>query len=347
MGAGTVTASGAVAVANFRPAALERVALQARDVRLDVRPYYAGLLDGELTLSGPIGDPAHLPEVVGRLTFKRGELDASALLSSALSGGGTPLAYRGPELRLRDVQLTTGDDLVVRLGRLRVDANPGDVVLAGGTLRRPTLNGRLTADRGTVTLFGRTFTLRAGEARFFPQFGLKPLISLDAETDVDVVELVGLGQARRVVPTRIFLEARQVFPEELAERVVLRSEPPHSREELVAVLSGQRSASAGADVRLLLQAELSRALFGDVEQSIARAFGLSEFAVSYDFVEPLQLRIGRLLVRDLYLRLTTVFDVETRFVWSLEWRVYRNFLLTFSVDTEGRTDTLLRYTLRF
>jgi len=46
-------------------------------------------------------------------------------------------------------------------------------------------------------------------------------------------------------------------------------------------------------------------------------------------------------------RLTTIFEQPTRFVWSLEWRFIRNLMLTFSVDNAGRSDALLRYTIRF
>jgi len=115
----------------------------------------------------------------------------------------------------------------------------------------------------------------------------------------------------------------------------------------VGLLAGKVAALPGADVQALLRAELGRALFGRVEAAIARALGLSEFTVQYDFARPLQLRVGRLLVRDLYLRLTTVFEQETRFVWSLEWRFLRNVMLAFSVDNAGRSGALLQYSFRF
>jgi len=81
--------------------------------------------------------------------------------------------------------------------------------------------------------------------------------------------------------------------------------------------------------------------------TIARALGLSEFTIQYDFSRPLQLRIGRLIVRDLYLRLTTIFEQPTRFVAALEWRFYRNVMLTLSADNTARVDALLQYTIRF
>ncbi len=334
LGEGTLEATGSVAIAHFRPERVERLAVRARDARVEVPPYFAGAVDADLTLSGSLTGAQAPPELTGEVTVKRGDLDALALLPAP----GRQAASPGPDLRLRDVRLVSGEDLTVHLGRMRVEIAAGDALAVGGTLRQPSVTGRLTAQRGAVTVFGRTFTLREGEARFLPQLGMRPLISLDAETDL----LLEDGST-----TKVFLEARQVFPEEMVDRVVLRSDPPHSREEIVGLLAGGAVAEPGVDVQALLRAELGRALLGGVETAIARALGLSEFAVQYDFARPLQLRVGRLLVRDLYLRLTTIFEQETRFVWSLEWRFLRNVMLAFSVDNAGRSDALLQYTFRF
>ena len=123
-----------------------------------------------------------------------------------------------------------------------------------------------------------------------------------------------------------------------------------SRGEIVALLARQSGLAhlASGDVEAALRVELSRALFGQVGETIARALGLDEFTIQYDAAQPLQLRIGRLLVRDLFVTLTTVFHQErTRFIWALEWRFARNLMLTLTLDNFGRTDTLLLYTIRF
>ncbi|MDR7473398.1 MAG: translocation/assembly module TamB domain-containing protein [Armatimonadota bacterium] len=334
LGEGRLEATGSVAIAHFRPDRVERLAVRARDARIEAPPFFTGAVDADLVLTGSLTGAQAPPELTGEVTVKRGDLDALGLLPAP----GRQAASRGPDLRLRDLRLTSGEDLTVHLGRMRVELAPGDTLSVGGTLRQPSVTGRLTAQRGAVTVFGRTFTLREGEARFLPQLGMHPLISLDAETDL----LLADGST-----TKVFLEARQVFPEEIVDRVVLRSDPPHSREQIVGLLAGGAVAEPGADVQALLRAELGRALFGGVEAAIARALGLGEFTVQYDFARPLQLRVGRLLVRDLYLRLTTIFEQETRFVWSLEWRFLRNVMLAFSVDNAGRSGALLQYTLRF
>ncbi len=327
MGAGTLSATGAVVVADFRPARIERLTVRARDARLEVKPLFAGEVDADLTFSGPLRDANTPPEIAGAVTLKRGDL----VIGAAPGGSG----WRGPDFRLREVRLRGGEDLAVHVGRLRIDLKEGEVI-AGGTLRRPALDGEWVADRGTMTVFGQTFLLREGRARFLPQLGLTPIVSLEAETQVGAV--------------RVFIEVHQSLPHEMADRLILRSDPPRSREEIVRLLAQQSGLPhlLAGDVQAALRVELSRALFGEIGQTVARALGLSEFVIQYDFQQPLSLRIGRLLVRDLYLTLTTVFESpRTRFVWALEWRFARNLMLTLSLDNAGRADALLLYTIRF
>jgi translocation and assembly module TamB len=327
MGSGTVTAGGAVTVADFRPARIERLTVRASDARLEVKPLFAGEVDADLTFSGPLLDPATPPEVAGTLTLKRGDL----VISAAPGGSG----WRGPNFRLREVRVRGGEELAVHFGRLRIDLKEGEVI-AGGTLRQPALDGEWVADRGTMTVFGQTFILREGRARFLPQLGLTPVVSFEAETQVGA--------------TRVFIEVHQALPHEMADRMILRSDPPLSREEIAQLLARQSGLAhlAAGDVQSALRVELSRALFGEIGQTVARALGLTEFVIQYDFAQPLQLRIGRLLVRDLYLTLTTVFDApRPRFVWAMEWRFARNLMLTLSLDDVGRADALLLYQIRF
>ncbi|HEV8339097.1 MAG TPA: translocation/assembly module TamB domain-containing protein [bacterium] len=327
MGSGTVSATGAVAVADFRPARIERLSVRARDARLEVKPLFAGQVDADLTIAGSLLDAAAPPEIAGTLTLKRGDL----VISAAPGGSG----WRGPNFRLHDVRVRGGEELAVHLGRVRIDLQEGEVI-AGGTLRQPTLDGEWVAERGTMTVFGQTFILREGRARFLPQLGLTPIVSLEAETQLGA--------------TRVFIEVHQALPHEMADRMILRSDPPLSREEIAQLLaqhSGLAHLAAG-DVQSALRVELSRALFGEIGQTVARALGLTEFVIQYDFAQPLQLRIGRLLVRDLYLTLTTVFEApRTRFVWALEWRFARNLMFTLSLDNVGRSDALLLYQIRF
>jgi translocation and assembly module TamB len=330
LGEGTAQAGGTIAIAAFRPTRVEQFTLRTRDARVEIAPVFAGKVDADVTLSGPLGDPARPPELVGQMVLKEGDLVLTGAPAEFFGPGA-----RGPDLRLRQVRLVGGPALAVHLGRLRIDLKEGSVVVAGGTLRQPSLDGELTAERGTLTVFGQPFLLQEGHARFLPQLGLTPIISALAETQIGAI--------------RVFVEVRHATPDELADRLILRSEPSMSREEIVALLARQSGLAhlATGDVQAALQVELSRALFGQVGQTIARALGLSEFTIQYDVAQPLRLRIGKLLIRDLFVTLTTVFQERTRFIWALEWRFARNLMLTFTLDNFGRFDGLLLYTVRF
>lgn len=330
LGSGMASATGTIAISDFRLSRIEELRVRAQDARLEITPVFAGRVDADLTFSGPLGDPARPPEVAGQAVLKEGDVVIAGAKAGAGPGG------RRPNLSFRQVRMVGGPGLALHLGRLRIEVKEGSAVLLGGTLHAPALDGDVTAERGTLTALGQTFILREGQARFLPQLGVTPIISAQAET--------------RVGATRVFIEVQQALPDELGDRLILRSDPPMSRGEIVALLARQSGLAhlASGDVEAALRVELSRALFGQVGETIARALGLDEFTIQYDAAQPLQLRIGRLLVRDFFVTLTTVFHQErTRFIWALEWRFARNLMLTLTLDNFGRTDTLLLYTIRF
>jgi len=92
---------------------------------------------------------------------------------------------------------------------------------------------------------------------------------------------------------------------------------------------------------------VSAAVFGSVGRAVAQAFGLEEFAIAYDVEQPLTLRVGKSVVRNLYVTVTSEFGVEPRYVWSLEYRFTPTTMLSFSVDNLGTYDVLYRITYRF
>jgi translocation and assembly module TamB len=329
LGRGTVGLAGAVVVREFRPVRAEGLALQARGARLAAPPYVNADVDADLTLTGPLGDPDRPPELAGGVTLRNGTVAPPVGRAAAPSRPGPPT------VRFREVHLASGPDLAVQLGRLRIDLRQGSALVLGGTLAEPSLQGELVAERGALNVLGRTVLLQEGAARFVPGQGLVPRISARAET--------------RVGSTRIFIEVTDATPAELGERLVLTSDPPMSRQEIAALLYRESGLAAlrEGDVGEALRLELGRLLLGQVGASIARVLGLEEFTITYDFERPLQLRVGRLLLRDLYLTLTTVFEERTRFIWALEYRFAPAMLLTLNLDTFGRTDVLLLYRITF
>jgi hypothetical protein len=131
----------------------------------------------------------------------------------------------------------------------------------------------------------------------------------------------------------------------------LTSDPPFSRNEIVAALGRQSGFAAlftgGADLEAALVTELSNALFGQVGLAVASALGLEEFTLEYDAERQFALRIGTLLIQDLYLTWTTEFTTPRRTIWALEYRLSPTTRVSFSVDNASRWNVLYRVTYAY
>jgi len=336
MGGGEVSLAGSASLRNFR---LDRLALESRaaGVRLEMPQLYVGLVDAGLRLGGT----ATRPEISGTAAFSRGDLFVTSLSRGTGAENGRP--GLNPAL---NVDLVAGDALWVNVGALHLQIH--GAVRAGGTWRQPRLAGEVSADRGTFVAFNHTFNLTEGRATFTEFRGVVPSVDALAETRVTITRPGPTSTSPPVAqPVRVLLHVTGT-PGELT--LALSSDPPLSREEIVAALARQVGVTrllAGESLETVLRAELSAALFGSFGRAVARALGLEEFTIEYDAARPLTLRVGRLLIRDLYVTLTTEFDIQRRYIWGLEWRLTPITMFTLSVDNVGALEFLYRLTYRY
>ncbi|MGQ0568930.1 MAG: translocation/assembly module TamB domain-containing protein [Armatimonadota bacterium] len=298
--------------------------LQGTNVRIGIPPLVDAQFDGSVRVWGALGDPRRPPTLDGRVAVS----DGTIMLASVPGGPAPswPLVFQG-------LRFDAGPDLFVQVGGLRVGLEPGGSLLLTGTLRAPMLEGTVEARRGAVVALGNSFDLEEGKATFYPAFGLRPAVSALAVTQVGSL--------------RITLAIRGTAPDALT--LDLRSDPPLPESEIVALLGRQAGISQllSGDAQGLLRAELSRRLFAPVSLAIARALGLSELAIEYDFERPLRLRAGRALLRNLYLTATTTFEARTRVLWALEYRFAPGWQFAFRVDSDGQREAIFWYTTRF
>lgn len=318
-GEGAVSVTGAASIRNFRPDAL-RLQISADAARLQYAPVFSGIVDGVVRIEGT----AARPVVGGALTLSRGDLSVGSLEPA---GARAPAGGLNPVL---DVDLRAGDELWVNVGSLRLQVR--GTVHAAGTWRDPRLSGEATAGRGTLTAFNNTFTLTEGRATFAEFRGVVPFVDASAET--------------RIGTAIVFLQIVGT-PDNLT--LLLSSDPPMRREEIVALLARQAGIAQvlQGDLEGALRAEIGNVLFGPFGRAVARALGLEEFRIEYDFVRPLQLRIGKLVVSNLYVTLTSEFGATPRYVWALEYRITPATRLTFSIDSQSRVEFLYVITRRF
>jgi translocation and assembly module TamB len=320
-GEGTLALTGTVGIQAFQ---LNRLNLQldADRAKVAYRPYVSGLLEGTLRLEGT----AQRPTVTGKIALSGGDVTIGAGLSTP-AGNGNLISLTNPILNL-DVQ--AGEGLWVNVGGLRFQVH--GVLHTAGTWHRPQLSGEVTAEGGTFRAFNTTFTLTEGRASFSAFRGIVPFIDAVAET--------------RVGSTRVTLHVTGT-PDNLS--LALSADPPLSRQQIVELLASQTGITQllRGDLEGALRAQLSQALFGSVNLAAARALGLDEFTIVYDFIQPLQLRIGKLLVRNLYVTVTSTFADPPLYVWSLEYRFDRNRMLTLSLDNRRQISIFYLLSYRY
>jgi len=344
MGEGTVTGAGAIGIRNFRP---DRLTLQmtADGARLKYDPHFAGRVDGSVRIEGT----AARPLVGGSLVVSHGDVFVGAPRGTDV----TAQAGLNPTL---DVDLRAGEQLWVNIGDLRFEVH--GAVHAAGTLRDPRLSGEVTASRGNFTAFDTTFTLTEGSATFSESRGLMPFVDATAETRVrtqvtrTVQTPTGSVPETRTETVTIFVHV-QGTPDNLTAEY--SSDPTLPQNEILALLAGQArliQVLRGQSIEEALRAELSEALFGPIGREVAKALGLEEFQIEYDLfsastVRPLRLRIGKLLISNLYVTMTSEFGEVPRHVWSLEYRFTPNTQVSFSIDNQSELNLFYVVTYRF
>lgn len=340
MGEGTLTASGSVRFSNFRPDRLQ-LQLAAEGARLNHDPHFEGQVDGMLRIEGT----AARPLVAGSLVLSHGDVVIGETRRTVTTGPN--VTGLNPVL---NVDLQAGEELWVNIGDLRLQVH--GTVHAAGTWRDPRLSGEATAERGNFTAFDTTFTLTEARATFAEIRGLTPSVDATAETVVRTSIPDGTnpdGTPRtRIETVTIFIHIEGT-PDNL--NVTYSSDPELAQEEIRARLASQarlfQVLRGDVPLERALRAELSAALFGPIGREVARALGLEEFIIQYDFEQPLQLRIGKLLISNLYVTLTSEFGVNPRYIWSLEYRLSPNTQISFSVDNQQRFDLLYVVKYRF
>ncbi len=331
VGGGQVQASGTVGVSNLR---LDKVALDiaARGVTATVPGLYAGGVDAALTLSGR----ADRPVLAGTVTLSHGRVAAGEPFERATSNRSS--------LGL-DLILQASNDIWLNEGAVRAEL--GGSLHVGGTLDRPALSGTVRSLGGTLVLMGTSFQLTQGQAVFSEALGLDPQVSARAQA------LYG--------DTRVYLDVNGVLPD---PAVTWSAEPPLSQSEILGLVAGSSSGS-----NAFVGQGVGRLILGSVSQALRTAFHLDELTIAYDSQNPVTLRIGKFLVRNLYLALSQVFGRtagtgttavapvapvpgpgavtrvgdpgQTFTVASLEYFLSPTFSLSYSVDTLGNNGVFL------
>lgn len=222
VGGGTLSAQGNATLANLdRPADLP-LTLQARaeNTRLDIPDYFAGVLDGSVSVTRAPGSPLGIG---GDVTVSNARLPLNAFLSQQ---HGATNGQHLPEVAFDRLQVTAGHN--VRVQSANVDIGAEGSVTLGGTLSAPALSGSFSSTGGSLS-FLRNFNLQSGTVQFAPSSGVIPRVDAVATTFVTnpatAVRLHVTGPATNM-------------------NLAFTSDPPYSREQILGILVGAQQFGA-------------------------------------------------------------------------------------------------------
>jgi autotransporter translocation and assembly factor TamB len=284
--------------------------------------FFDGLVDGELTLTGPFTQAT----LSGEATVQKARIEVPEGTSAAL-----PF-----DLNL-DLQCEAANDVYFRMygmayipfnGRLQV----------GGCLRKPEINGELISTRGWVNILGDTFRVKTLRAEFRPDYKLYPYLELEAThflagTEVTVNTEGWLGDLESLV-------------------LNLTSNPVKSREEIIKILNWPEKIEDG-DLTFATMFQENINMVGDL--FIGRFLDQFRSVMPIDFLTLEQdrqegtfwMNMGKSLSEDLYLSYSRSLTSLAEQVWTLEWKLLPNFSLLGDYSVAEGIRWQFQYNLRF
>ncbi|MGE5572206.1 MAG: translocation/assembly module TamB domain-containing protein [Bacteroidota bacterium] len=323
LGDGTVGASGKVAFVSGEGPRLD-VTVKSERARVNTESLRA-LVDASLAVYGP----ATRPLISGDIKLAKAEIAPSSSLGSAWAPFDADLA----------LGVSTEGDLRVRTKIMDIPASGSLVV--GGSLREPTLAGRVEAHRGWFAYFGNEFTVREAVAEFHEDGGLMPHLDIQAET--------------RAGDTAIYLALRGTPSGELT--MDLTSSPPKSRDEILAllnypgalakILEGDVEGAIKEEIVRIFDQELRLQLVGGIERAFEDALSLDEFRFQRSASNELTLRVGKYVVDDLYLSYEKGFGPQSSGVLRFDYMYGPGVVLTGKFDERGIYTFGIEARLRF
>ena len=365
-----------LAVTGQKPAA-SGAPLVVYPVTLSDRAAGQTRLVAAVALSGTPGAEA-LPVLRGRVDLLETELREGAV---SLAGGGKDKPRTGarwPTAPRLDVLVTAqqANTLFTRVpeinlpwkAALRLSETPqrmrldGEVDVGLGQVYASVLNSRLTVQNGRAQVRVQrdpasgvlesysTFTAQAETVIRQARVGRETARETGRESDSYQVSLRIRGSTRpgtdKPVETEVVLEAR--------------SDPPLPEEEIFARLSNRSDfalALQKGSLQSLLKEELANAAlqtalvytFAPLFEELRRAVGLDELTVRYELNRPLEMRVGKYLVRGLFLgaNVTVTERGESRQVWRVRYDIAGGARTGLEVDSRGEYRVTVEHQRRF
>lgn len=307
--------------------------------------FFDGVVAGTARLANP--EPGKPAVLTSRLTLSKAQV--------SLASTQAPVAFYAPSAAAPDFGLDVaadlGQEVIVRGAGLHVPLQPAPKALVlAGTFQQPSLRGFLSAKQGRASLPGGWLAVKSFEVGVAmdpgePETagGRRPLalranVKGQAERVLSQTEVEG----RLVGPVHIYLTFAGQLPGEI--QVKATSDPPLAEQEIYAILGaepfgGLATATSAVDALSerfvsLLGLGLQAGVFEPLEAELRAMLGLSEFQITFALNQPVEVRVGKYLLKDLLVSYQRALTPEERVDWWL------------SVSYEVKPGTVIGYYAR-
>jgi len=306
---------------------------------------FDGFVAGTARLTNP--EPGQVAVLTSRLTLSKAQV---ALASSRAAAQLYAPPASVPDFGL-DLVADLGQDVNVRGAGLYVPLQPAPRVLVlAGSLQQPTLRGFFTAKQGRASLPGGWLAVKSFDVGIAmdpgePETagGRRPLaVKANVRGQAERVLSQTQIEGRLVGPVHIYLTFAGQLPGEISVKAT--SDPPLAEEEIYAILGaepfgGLATATSAADAlserfASLLGLGLQAGVFEPFEAELRSMLGLTEFQITFALNQPVEVRVGKYLLKDLLVSYQRALTPEERADWWL------------SVSYEVRPGTVVGYYTR-
>ncbi len=340
--------------------------LELKAAQIKYPDVYDGVVEGLITLQNP---QPHAPvHIAGALTMR----DARLGLPTGAGEGAQKLRGFGADFPSPtfDVAVAIGPNVVLSSAGINAPLQPNDedkAVLLSGTPQRPLITGRAEVAKGKTTVPTGTVVITSLGVSY--KFGPTPT-SYGVPAELALTGEVG-GSAERVIssavvagepvgPIHIFIDISGKLPDKI--KVTAESEPPLTEEQIYAILGTEPFGELAATGRAtdlsqilseqfmgLLAAGFRTKIFEPLEEELKSLLGLSEFSVYFAFEQPLEVRIGKYVMKDLSVsyRHTVVAETTDKWDLSLSYELPRRLRFSYSTNESGEAQVRIGRTYRF
>jgi hypothetical protein len=289
---------------------------------------FNGLVTGRITVTNEEGKPANIS----------GGVEISQAVVGFQADGGAAVELHGAPASapafVVDLRGAIAEGVSIRGGGLNLPLQPDrNAVRLTGTPQEPKLQGRAVAQQGRASLPGGFLAIKS----FSVDFDVLPVAGeVTTPRPLQVCAQV-MGQAERLVseveidgqvfgPVHLYLNFFGELPGTV--EVKASSEPPLAEEEIYAILGaepfGGLTAARDAGTQALserfvslLAVGLRAGVFEPFEAQLRELLGLAEFSINIALEQPVEVRLGKYLVRNLLVSYRQSLGGEGKNQWWL------------------------------